>query len=484
MTTIPWLLWTLCALAYSDLDGDGYAASEGDCDDEDATISPSGVESCDALDNDCDGVADEEGCDCEQVTSEGHSYLLCETRETWADARDACTSVGYDLATVDDDAENDALIGASVGLLSGDTWIGINDREKEGTFTWADGSSVGFTDWGLLQPDDGLLWSSEDCGALSLPLVGLIADWYDADCDSRSGYICEADCDEVVSYADDDGDGFGGASTTGCALPEGNVYAGGDCDDADDGVNPDAPEIVDGVDNDCDGFDDRHDGDADGLGDGEETAEGTDPEDPDTDGDGLTDGAEIDAGADPLDADSDDGGVSDGEEAGRGSDPLDGSDDLEVEDSGGGGAGSSGGGDDTGSAGGSEPGGVGGDDTAGVGGADTGEFGGGDPTDTGDGDSGNPDTATPDTATPDTAGADTAGGDTSGADTSGADTASADTAGADTAGADTADTAGVAPKDGSFFGGGGCSCSVEDQPRTGALFTLGVLAAMILRRRP
>ena len=54
-------------------------------------------------------------------------------------------------------------------------------------------------------------------------------------------------------YLDADGDGFGDSSATGDCDASGYVADGGDCDDADASVNPDAEEVCDGVDNDCSG---------------------------------------------------------------------------------------------------------------------------------------------------------------------------------------------------------------------------------------
>ena len=50
----PWL----AASPLADLDGDGYTACSGDCDDTQASAHPGAPELCDGIDNDCDGTVD------------------------------------------------------------------------------------------------------------------------------------------------------------------------------------------------------------------------------------------------------------------------------------------------------------------------------------------------------------------------------------------------------------------------------------------
>ncbi len=68
------------------------------------------------------------------------------------------------------------------------------------------------------------------------------------DTDTDTGEPCTD-----VWYADEDGDGYGGASLgTACDPPAGAVAEADDCDDADSGVHPGATDVCDGLDNDCD----------------------------------------------------------------------------------------------------------------------------------------------------------------------------------------------------------------------------------------
>ena len=117
------------------------------------------------------------------------------------------------------------------------------------------------------QDGDGYI-GAQDCrddDALSYPGADERCDGVDNDCDGRTDE--EDAVDATTFYADLDGDGFGDPDSpvVGCSPPEGTVEAGTDCDDANPGVHPDAPETwYDGVDSDCAG-DDDFDRDGDGF---------------------------------------------------------------------------------------------------------------------------------------------------------------------------------------------------------------------------
>ncbi len=76
-------------------------------------------------------------------------------------------------------------------------------------------------------------------------------------CDSLDNN-CDGQVDEGVLttyYLDNDGDGFGGATTSpACNLPAGYAAMGGDCNDNDPNINPrpSTVELCDGIDNNCD----------------------------------------------------------------------------------------------------------------------------------------------------------------------------------------------------------------------------------------
>jgi hypothetical protein len=79
-----------------------------------------------------------------------------------------------------------------------------------------------------------------------------ICDDIDNDC---NGEVDDEPTDGMAYYTDGDDDGYGdpASEVLACEQPSDDVVTqGGDCDDSDPAINPDAMEVCDGVDNDCD----------------------------------------------------------------------------------------------------------------------------------------------------------------------------------------------------------------------------------------
>ena len=219
---------------YVDVDGDGfgstpedicsstvpagYAIVGGDCDDtieSGALINPDATEICDGIDNNCDGNLDE----------------------------------GFTSTTYYADTDNDGF---------GDPNI---------TESSCDGAPIGFVE------------DNTDCDdtnpAINPDATELPYDGEDNDCNpatldddlDEDGVINANDCNDndptisdlITYFVDTDGDGFGSTPEDICSStePAGYSIIGGDCDDTNALINPDAIEIPDdGIDQDCDGVDD------------------------------------------------------------------------------------------------------------------------------------------------------------------------------------------------------------------------------------
>jgi hypothetical protein len=204
---------------YTDGDGDGYGEPGAtiiacnqpngtvlggdDCDDTTAAVNPGATETCNQLDDDCDGVIDNDAVDAATwyADADGDGYGDPTSHVPACDA-----PRGY-VGTRGDCDDGDATIHA--GAL-------------------------------------------ETC------------DDEDDDCD---GQIDDGVVDQTVyADADGDGYGDDAVTLVTCDPPSGYVAVAGDCDDADASVHPGADDPPDDVDQDCDGdTGDGDTGDTDGI---------------------------------------------------------------------------------------------------------------------------------------------------------------------------------------------------------------------------
>ncbi|XP_051259628.1 CD209 antigen-like protein E [Dicentrarchus labrax] len=114
-------------------------------------------------------------------------YLLSNESGTWDKAREDCRNRGADLVVINSD-EEETLLSKFIPYRA---WIGLTDREEEGTWKWIDGTPLTLTYWARNQPDNGggsSKWGEEDCAHISTEDFN---HWNDRSCEDSVQWICE-----------------------------------------------------------------------------------------------------------------------------------------------------------------------------------------------------------------------------------------------------------------------------------------------------
>lgn len=262
-----------------------YSAKDGgDCNDGDGEVHPDAVESCNTIDDDCDGATDpanSAACSSFWADKDADGYGSGGA----AAAKCLCGAVvGYVPQTGDCD---DAALAVYPGAL--EACNGVDDNCDGKTDPAGSASCVAYYADG---DDDG--WGAGggsvcQCGPGDGFLVTQTGDCADGEAAIHPGAteVCNGkddNCDAVTDeglksqyYADGDGDGYGYGFGQKLCGPQGNFTAlqGGDCNDGDLAIYPAATDICDAKDNNCDGDTDENlpssavyvDQDGDGFGD-------------------------------------------------------------------------------------------------------------------------------------------------------------------------------------------------------------------------
>ncbi len=141
------------------------------------------------------------GCPCHYEEHGGHAYLFCDgtggvSQRSWSDAASFCEDNGYELASIEDEAEQRWVTDRANGYRDADWWIGANDRDdrsSEGTFVWADETPLSYTNWIDGEPNND--FGAEDCAELQTSSdgeSGVPGGWNDDACWNVQRYVCEA----------------------------------------------------------------------------------------------------------------------------------------------------------------------------------------------------------------------------------------------------------------------------------------------------
>ncbi|NCG19956.1 MAG: hypothetical protein GWP91_13185, partial [Rhodobacterales bacterium] len=256
-------------LWYPDVDTDGYGASDGtpivacedatrvnsntDCDDQDENIRPNAIEICNTLDDNCDGVVDED------TAVDATIWYDDADGDTYGDPATGAVRCDADGGVADDTDCDDLDI--AINPIAVEVCDGGVDNDCDPTTdedapvfasTWyddLDDDSFGDPATGTMRCDaDGGVADATDCDDLDVAINPIAVEVCDGGVDNDCAPTTDEEIvDSSTWYFDGDGDSFGLSSNIqlGCEPLPDYVSVDGDCDDTDDTVIPGvAPDCI------------------------------------------------------------------------------------------------------------------------------------------------------------------------------------------------------------------------------------------------
>ena len=117
----------------------------------------------------------------------GHTYYYYPRASTWYEAKKLSENLGGHLVTINS-AEEDAFVFSLAERNP--VWIGLTDRDSEGTWTWVTGEPLNYTNWYPGQPDKSC---SDQEGEESYVnyTAAKTGQWNDDSSFRLNGFVCE-----------------------------------------------------------------------------------------------------------------------------------------------------------------------------------------------------------------------------------------------------------------------------------------------------
>jgi hypothetical protein len=259
-----------CLTYGKDLDGDGWGQQDdtrcqcasagaystkklGDCNDDDSLVSPGTAETCNGMDDDCDGQTDEAGA--KGCTDYYHDADKDSFGEGSAEC--LCKVTGVHTALVAGDCD-DGNIKAHPGAT--EVCNDLDDNCQKGVDEGCDPDGDGFCAAEMAvtaPPPEVCPKGGGDCDSGKAGVNPGAVEACNGIDDQCNGQTDEQDAKGCSTYLrDDDNDGFGNTGDARCLCAAALPYAAtadGDCNDLDGKVNPGASEACNGADDQCDG---------------------------------------------------------------------------------------------------------------------------------------------------------------------------------------------------------------------------------------
>ncbi|MCC6621381.1 MAG: PQQ-binding-like beta-propeller repeat protein [Deltaproteobacteria bacterium] len=277
-----------CSPFFYDGDGDGWglagdsrclcgpdgmyrATKAGDCDDAVASTHPFAGETCNAVDDDCDGGTDEagaQGCTTRYHDADDDGFgrtadarCLCAAADPYTasvggDCDDAVSAVNPAADEVCNDADDDCD-GVTDPAGADGCVARLRDSDRDGF--GVTGDTLCLCD--AVPPFDAAQGGDcNDADPTASPAASETCNGKDDDCSGVADDPGTQGC--VAFYRDDDQDTFGASGASQCLCAPAGAWRAtipGDCDDARDDINPALTELCNGQDDDCDTFVDERD---------------------------------------------------------------------------------------------------------------------------------------------------------------------------------------------------------------------------------